>query len=133
MHINTYKNQLHNCCEYASIVMKLADNKLFPTVSTNMYIQYASLYWFLSKFIEDELVSLKDYARISGVPSKEIIKHEKDLFNYYLSNQKDLNELIFAASGTLGAPDPDPATNILGGVGGPETLRNDPPGVSSPV
>lgn len=123
-------------CNYSNTVCKKTEmfiKQILPDFLKYKYsLLYFSSFWFISKFLEDELISLDDYVYLTQSNKESILDCESEIFNYYLNHYHSLNALIFDASGTLDDSSGF-ETSINGGVGAPDTFLKDPPGVSTPV
>ena len=133
MKLNNYKLRLKEYCNYSNYVHMCTDSlfDLIPSVviSDNELVNYGTLFWFVSKFIEDERLPITYYTKVSGISKSQLFKCELLVFDYYLKYQYHLNPLIFKGSGTSL---PGDEISIFRGVTGPDTLRSGPPGVSNP-
>lgn len=100
MNIN-FKDRIEFVCDYSKSVTKVTNKciKQLPTdIINNKELLYACVFWFISKFIEDERISMDDYLTIINIKKDEFTKNESKIFNYYLTNstfQKALNALMF--------------------------------------
>lgn len=141
MNLIEYKQRLNKYCEYPEYLFKLTDKCIheFPSKSSNECIHYGVLIWFLSKFVQDKILNVKSYSRISGIKYYDLLLYEDHLFTYYLKYTNHLNRIIFKnhlnpliGCGTPLPPLPELPIKELRGVGDPETLRNGPPGLENP-
>lgn len=101
-----YKEQIQQFCDYSPIVKQTTEifiekheKQLKHKINNNDYVLFACLFWFISKIIEDELISIDDYLRVTGLNKHMLTKHEKIIFKHYINNnndfQKNLNNMIF--------------------------------------
>ena len=91
MNINILKERLDKYSPYSKSVHVVTQD-LFKQINfiKNDYLKYSCIYLICSKLLEDNLISLKDYSKISGIEIYFLIKYEKELFNYIYRNNINL-------------------------------------------
>ena len=104
--------QINSFCDYSDYVETSTQkccSELPKELSSKLGNEYSNqivIFWYLSKLIEDEYVSLDDYITFIKADKDTFIKQERILFDYYLKNdyfRSYLNGFIFpAATGTDG-------------------------------
>ena len=116
---NKYKERFKKYCEYSSSVenttLKIY-NILPEFIISDDYLRYACIFLYISKIIEDNILCLDDFCKISGFEKETIKKNEYILFSYFLLKSPTyLNLPTFTG---LGVKDSVPEeVNNCGGVG----------------
>jgi hypothetical protein len=130
--IITYKNRIKTYCDYSNYVSILSE-KLFlrfpDKIIPDNFLRYACIFLVISKFMEDNLLSLYDYSLISGFKTDVLIKNEFPIVKEFLRlNYLNLPRLVGIGTNCSDGPD----TKELGGFDPPDTLESPPPGVKLP-
>ncbi len=103
--------QIKSFCDYSDYVESSTykccsgmPKELSAKLGNDEYIKQIVIFWYLSKLIEDEYISLDDYVKYVKADKDTFINKESILFDYYLKNdlfRSYLNGFIFpAATGT---------------------------------
>ena len=106
-------NQIKSFCDYSDYVETSTykccsemPQELSSKLGNDDYAKQIVTFWYLSKLIEDEYISLDDYVKFIKADKDTFINQESILFDYYLKNdyfRSYLNGFIFpAATGTPG-------------------------------
>ena len=85
--MNKYIERISKYCKYSPCVETFTKKlyvKIPSLIIPNQYLKYSCTFLILSKFIEDQIISLKEYSKITGIKYTLLIKYENELFNYLL-------------------------------------------------